>query len=251
LGSELISHASLLCAPGDNPDNARRQVHAWRHENRPPDQATTERWCKAPWADRYARTFLDDASLPLHERWNRCRTFLAKKGFHDTTRNWLEDVRGRPRETFQNQYRGELLELEILPFKQTPFAAFFDSPDPVAAGLPVAELIERIAERYAQPTNEQLKARLIIAAAFQRAFAQIMESQGADNAWQICSWFQEVYCYLVDLHNRAKTGKEILHLIRNAPESQGGLRFACEWLFDESCWQRLPAEILDLFSSSV
>jgi hypothetical protein len=36
LGSELTSHASLPCAPGDNPDNARRQVHAWRHEDRPP-----------------------------------------------------------------------------------------------------------------------------------------------------------------------------------------------------------------------
>lgn len=251
LGSELISHASLLCAPGDNPDNARRQVHAWGHENRPPDQATIERWCKVSWSDKYAGTFLNDPSLPLDERWRHCRAFLAKKGFHDKTRNWLESVRGRPRETFQNQYRGEPLELEILPFKQTPFAAFFDSPDPVAAGLPVAELIERIAERYAPPTNEQLKARLIIAAAFQRAFAQMMESQGVHNAWRICSWFQEVYCYLVDLQNQAGTGKEILRLIRNAPVSQGGLRFACEWLFDESCWQNLPAEILNLSSSSV
>lgn len=243
LGSELASHASLLCAPGDNPDNARRQVHAWRHENRPPDQTTIERWCKVSWADKYAGTFSDDASLPLNERWNRCRTFLVKKGFHDTTRNWLAGIHGKPREKFQDQYRGELLELEILPFKQTPFVAFFDSPDPIAAGLPVAELIGRIAERYAQPTNEQLKARFIIAAAFQRAFIQTMKSQGIQTAWRICGWFQEVYCYLVDLHNRTTDGREILRLIRNAPESQGALRFACEWLFDENCWRQFPAEM--------
>ena len=53
LGSELTSYASLLCAPGDEPDNARRQVHAWRHEDRPPDQATIERWSKVSWTDKY------------------------------------------------------------------------------------------------------------------------------------------------------------------------------------------------------
>ena len=243
LGSEMTSHANLLCAPGENPDNARRQVYAWRHENRPPDQATIERWCKVSWADKYAGTFSDDASLSLKERWNRCRTFLVKKGFHDTTRNWLADIRGKPREMFQDQYRGELLELEILPFKQTPFAAFFDSSDPVAAGLPVAELIERVAGRYAQPTNGQLKARLIIAAAFQRVFIQMVEMQGVQNALRICDWFQEVYCYLVDLHNRAATGEEILRLIHHAPESHGGLRYACEWLFDAEAWDKVPAEL--------
>jgi uncharacterized protein (DUF2384 family) len=250
LGCELTSHASLLCDPGFDPDNARRQVRAWRHEDRTPDQATIERWCKLSWADKYTGTFSNDESVQLNERWNRCRAFLVKKGFHNTTHNWLEGIRGKPRETFQNQYRGEMLELEILPFKQTSFAAFFDSPDPVAAGLPVAELIERIAERYAQPTNEQLKARLIIAAAFQRAFSQTLKSQGRENALRILDWFQQVYNFLVDLHNRTSNGAEILRLLRNAPESQGGLRFACGWLFDEDSWRRRPAEIMELFDSS-
>ena len=113
-----------------------------------------------------------------------------------------------------------------------------------------AELIERIAERYTKPTNEQLKARLIIAAAFQRAFIQTVRSQGRDNALRILDWFQQVYNFLVDLHNQTSNGAEILRLIRNAPESQGGLRFACEWLFDENSWRRRPAEIMELFDSS-
>src|SRR5205807_5987928 len=126
LGVELISQACLLCAPGDDPDNARRQVRAWQNENRPPDQTTIERWCKIDWAERYPGAFVDDAKLPLSERWNRCRAFLVKKGFDDVTHNWLEGLEGKPREMFQKQYRGEPLEEEILPFKQTPFAAFFD-----------------------------------------------------------------------------------------------------------------------------
>jgi len=247
LGSNLTSHASSLCDPGADPDNARRQVHAWRYEDRPPDQATIERWCKVSWTDKYSGTFPDNTALPLNERWNRCRDFLVKKGLHDPTRNWLEGVQGKPREMLQRQYRGERLEREILPFKQTPFAAFFDSADPVAAGLPVEEFIMRIAERYAQPTNAQLKARLVVAAAFQRAFVQTAKSQGIQNALRICDWFQQVYCFLMDLHNRANTRAEVLQLLRNSPESQGGLRWVCEWLFDEESWHRFPAELSAMF----
>jgi hypothetical protein len=249
-GSKLATHASLLCAPGDNPDNARRQVHAWQHEKSPPDQVTIARWCKVSWVDRYAGTFLDDISLPLNERWYRCRDFLKKKGFHDSTSNWLDGVQGKPRETLLKQYRGEMLEQEIPPFKQTPFAAFFDLPDPIAAGLPVEDLIERIAERYAQPTNRQLKTRLIIAAAFQRAFIQMIEVQEIQNALRICDWFQEVYCYLVDLNNQAAGGDEILRKIRNASESQGGLRYACEWLYDAGVWNKMPTELMADFLKS-
>ena len=99
--------------------------------------------------------------LPQNETESRCRDFLdkKKKRFLDSTCNWLENVHGKPRETFLKQYRGEMLEQEIPPFKQTPFAAFFDSPDPIAAGLPVAELIERIAERYARLTYSGPRSR--------------------------------------------------------------------------------------------
>jgi hypothetical protein len=77
-----------------------------------------------------------------------------------------------------------------------------------------------------------------------------MEAQGIHNALRICDWFQEVYCYLVDLHNRTNSGREIHHLIRNAPESEGGLRFACEWLFDVEAWNKLPTELAADFIST-
>ena len=249
LGCKLTSHASLLCAPGDEEDNARRQVHAWRYGDRVPDQITIERWCKLSWAGRYAGTFSDDVTLPLKERWSRCRAFLVKKGFHETSRNWLDGVCGA-KEMFEDQYRGEMLEREILPFKEIPFAAFFESADPTVAGLPVAELIKRVAERYAEPTNDQLKTRLIVASAFQRAFNETGRALGFENAVKICIWFQQVYCWLIDLHNQATTRDEILRLIRNSPESKGGFRSSCEWLFDEDCWRQFP-QFIRLLSSSV
>ncbi len=259
LGVPLESLADKLCHPDETEkiadrfrhlggfEDEARQVRAWLND-RPPKQKTIGHWCAQKWD--YKGTFVDDASLPLNQRWYHCRDFLKKKRFHDSTRNWLEGVHGKPRETFLKQCRGEMLEQEIPPFKQTSFAAFFDLPDPIAAGLPVEDLIERIAERYAQPTNGQLKARLMIAAAFQRAFIQMVEVQGIHNALRICDWFQEVYCYLADLNNQGADSDEILRRIRNAPKSQGGLRYACEWLYDAEAWSKLPAEFAADFIKS-
>ena len=53
----------------------------------------------------------------------------------------------------------------------------------------------------------------------------------------------------MDLHKRAHSGAEILHLLRNAPESQGGLWIAFEWLFDEKPWRHLHGEIMESFVS--
>jgi hypothetical protein len=222
-------------------EDDRRQVREWLSGNKPPKQKTINHWCGQKWD--YKGIFTDDKALPLSSRWQRCRDFLRRKQLDDTTRNWLEDVRGEVKNVLQKQYRGEPLEREILPFKETPFRAFFDSDDAIADRLPVQQLIDRIAERYGPPTNEQLRTRLIIAAAFQRAFVELVELHGITNALRICDWFQQVYCFLMDLHNRTESKDEILELIRATPESQGGLRFACEWLFDEASWIELPAEL--------
>ncbi len=251
LGGDLSSHAEMLCALGSDADNARRQIYAWLHEDRPPDLATIDRWSKKHWGDKYVGAFVDSPALPLQERWNRCRVFLARKGFDKNNGNWLENVGEKPREMFKDQYRGEPLELEILPFKETSFAAFFSSADPISAGLPVEELIRRIAERYTLPTNDQLRMRLIVAAAFQRAFTKTMKALGENRALYLLNLFQEVYCFLIDLHNRAtpQCRSEILHQLRLVPERQLGPCYICEWLLDEDSWRTLPNEITRLAMS--
>lgn len=150
---------------------------------------------------------------------------------------------------FQEQYRGELLELEILPFKETPFAAFFEAPDPVAERLPVIELVERVAERWAKPTNGQLKARLLVAAAFQRAFVKARKALGDHAAINITNRFQEVYCFLTNLNNQGSGSDGIVHLLQDTPPPQLVLRYSCEWLFVEEAWRTLPQEIAGLLKT--
>jgi len=253
LGYSLESVADKLCHPDDTEriadrfrelggiDDEARQVRAWMNDNRTPKQKTIAHWCAQPWD--YKGAFLDEPALPPHERWKRCRAFLVKKGFHNADHNWLESVDGKPREMFQKQYRGERLEEEILPFKQAPFAAFFDSPDPIAAGLPVIELIERVAERWAKPMNGQVKGRLLMAAAFQRAFVKSTESLGEQRSLHLLRCFQEVYCFLMDLNNRGIEEGDMVRLLRETPESKLRLRYLCEWLFDEESWRTLPNDI--------
>ncbi len=243
LGCELTKFAHLLSDAGDDPDNARRQVRAWRYENRPPNQEAIDRWCKVSWREMYRGVFVDDTSLPLIERWRRCREFLIRKALHNPNRNWLEAADTETKKMLQTQYRGELLELEILPFSDVPFANFFNSPDPIAARLPVAEFIDRIAERYAPPTNGQLKARLLMAAAFQRACTKSLKSLGTAGTIQVLDWFQKVYCFLMKLSNRANTAAEARQFLRETPETELMLRYSCEWLFEDRSWQTLPDEI--------
>jgi hypothetical protein len=54
----------------------------------------------------------------------------------------------------------------------------------------------------------------------------------------------------MDLHNQAVTGPEILRIIRNAPEAQCGLRYACEWLFDPEALDKFPIELAADFIGS-
>ena len=144
--------------------------------------------------------------------------------------------------------RGEMLEKEIWPINGASFAAFFDSTDPVAEGLPVGELIERVAERYAMPTNGQIRTRLIVAAAFQRAFNKLRESQGELKTVAVCAIFGEIYRFLVELEELADSKEEVLTLFQAANAVSATGRTDCEWLYNENCWERLPIELQELFN---
>jgi hypothetical protein len=248
LGDELYAHAGMLCDLGDDPDVARRQIHAWRHENRTPKPVTIARWCQGNWRDKYKGTFADAPALPLAERWKRCREFLERKGLNDFSSNWLEAAGEDVKRVFEDQYRGERLEREILPFRGLPFRTFFEAPDAIAAGLPVEEMIRRVAERYAVPTNGQLKVRLLVASAVQRAFTEMLEFLGQGPSVHLLMWFQGVYCFLMDIHNKAhpETQSEFLRLLGSVPEEQLQFRYACEWLYDEASWRTRASEIRKL-----
>jgi hypothetical protein len=244
LGEEFYSNPELLFPANNDKTVAQRQVHHCRFDRRTPDQETILRWCKQNWNGKYKGVFKDNEAMPLHERWNLCRGFLVSKGLHHSTINWVEELPEQFRASFKaNQYRGEPLELQILRFKEIPFAEFFDSLDPIAEGLPVAELIGRVAERYAQPTNGQLKARLLMAAAFQRAFQTLESTQGTDFAAKMFGTYKEIYDYLMRVQNAGTTLESKLQRLLSTPPTELKLRYACEWLLDKKCWYELPSLI--------
>ena len=242
LGEKFYSNPGLLFPKGCEGDDIKRQVYRWRYEKEPPKQDAILRWCRQNWNGKYKGTFKNDPSLPLQEQWQLCRAFLVNKGLHHSTTNWVEELPEQIRASFKaNNYRGEPLELQILRFEDFSFADFFDSPDPIAEGLPVTELIARVAVRYAKPTNQQLKARLLMAAAFQRAFLNFEPYPETDVAARICAMYKEIYHYLIQMQNAGSTRESRLDHLRSTPNNELKLRYACEWLFDEKCWEELPS----------
>ena len=239
LGTDLTDIAGLLCDAGDDAENAKRQVRLWRDGDRPPDQVTIERWCKVSWAEKYRGTFLDDPGLTLAQRWDHCRAFLIQKGFYPDSSNWLDKCDHQSRAVFSKVYRGEMLEQEIPPFKVCRFSEFFESGEPIATGLPVADLIERVATRYAAPSNPVLKARLFIAAAFQRAFRKLCETRSEDFALTSCVHFNRVYNFIVGLHADGNSREKVLARLYGAPPEMAICRESCDWLYDEARWYEL------------
>lgn len=254
LGSGLESFARELCAQGKterdyDEENAKREVREWLKGDRPPAVATIERWCRQKWD--YRGAFRHEVSLPLSEQWLRCKQYLVGKGLHEPGRNWLAGFPAEARAGFGPRYRGHQLELEILPFEEASFEDFFKAEDAIRAGLPVEAFIERVAERFRAPTNTQLRARLLIGAAFHRAFSKAFETLGPEAAVRLLGWFKDLHLVLMRLHNRANKEAEgeraILRLLREDFSWGDDRRDAVEWLFDEASWQRLPAELAARF----
>jgi hypothetical protein len=156
LGAPLQDYAHQLCAPGlelsqANLKTAKRQVQQWLYENRTPSLSTINRWCGQTW--NYKGAFKCDARRRIAEQWDCCKAFLVSKGFDQPSANWLEKLPSEFRNDYGPSFTGHALELEILPFPGVPFEVFLRERDPIRKGFPVSEFIDRVAERFAPPTN--------------------------------------------------------------------------------------------------
>ncbi len=203
LGRGLENYPVQLC--GADSEEARRQIRQWLKTARPPSFDAILRWTDAKQRWEYQGAFRDRPDLPLRERWILCRDFLARKGMRGGE-NWMAqlpaDASG---DRLRAAYRGEGLELEIPPFRavDVAFERFFASPDPIAEGLPVEELIERVACRWRQPSLTEVRIRLLVAVAAQNAVRDLSEGFSMELAGNACRWFTGAYNRLFDAQQGA------------------------------------------------
>lgn len=228
LGHPLEHFSTQLC--GNDSDNSRRQIQRWLTTNYPPDLNSILAWTARTKRWQYDGVFCDDRSLSLADRWKRCRGFLASKGMvggESWAPNLADSDHGN---LLRNAYRGETLEMEIPPFvsRKIPFKAFFESSDPVAGGLPVEELIERVAHRWQAPTSEQVRVRLLVAASAQRAISELETTFGFADAFRACQWFSEAYDLMGEALRRGDIRSDCKQLVRGLLESRlAGREFEC------------------------
>lgn len=253
LGKGLENLADQLIAESSDTDNARRQIAAWKREGRVPAIATIERWSGVEWI--YDGRFVDDPTSPLKERWDKCRFFLAGKGMIGAS-DWVKGAANSPFEPDRNlakKYRGEKLEEEIPPFKEHAFQSFFDSVDPVGAGLPVENLLERVALRWKAPTKVQLHFRLLVARAMNKAWEACVETLGTENAIAMMEWFSRCYNHYMTLCEKSEvlSATESMRIHRQLVEESDPAFHPIAAMLDERYRRRFPYFFKQMISTSL
>ena len=245
LGRRLEVFDKQLCGQASDPDNARRQISAWKNEAKPPDSETIRRWTSQRW--EYQGTFQDDLTKSLAERWRRCREFLTGKGAVGSS-DWVNSAADSPfdpERSLAKYYRGERLEEEIPPFRDYSFKQFLKSPDPIAEGLPVEKLIERVASRWRMPSPVELHSRLMLGRALNLAWNSCTNTLGAKSTLGLLRWAGCCYNHFMTVAGKS-----------NVLSAQEGMRVHCEIadradpafhpiaaMFDQGYWISLPGYI--------
>jgi hypothetical protein len=243
LGCCLSELAHELC-PGDaQGESAARQIRKWMSDGHVFSFATIERWTLASRNWNYQGSFEDVPSLPLCERWQKCKQFLVKKDMV-WRKDWRGDLGGGENASqLRDSYRGEPLEREIPPFQKAgiPFARFFEVDDPISAGLPVEALIERVAYRWSKPNNSQLRTRLLIACAMQRAAEDLTKRTSARMAFGMLGDFERIYNVVFSVLNSSEIQTVVddsrtltIAMLRNALVNEPRLLMTLETVFADS-----------------
>lgn len=245
LGVRLTTLSESLL-PKQGPDSARRAIERWLSEDVPPSYEKVEQWAAKTW--NYRGVFRDDPTKPLSLRWAECRAFLALKGMH-ADESWKQRSPALPSEQrVRSVSDGHPLELEVPKFANLSFTRFFEAADPIAEGLPVEELIQRVARRWAMPSASQLRLRLMIGCAMHRACRDLMRTSDVRTCLFLTQWFCEAYNVLLQHHLETRDQDAIVHLIAHHDFDQPEKRDALLWIYSEAHWRELPRLMTERFA---
>lgn len=140
------------------------------------DSQTIERWTKQSW--RYKGVFKDDINLPLAIRWEECRKFLKNKGYSSRPEALGEQIPGIRGVEFKTILQWELANSKV------------DE---------ITRIIGQVARRWQTPTNQALRARLLIARAANRAWEQSLRYFGPFTTRSIRGSFAWLYNRYMDV----------------------------------------------------
>lgn len=224
LGDELQNLRDKLggAARGDTP---RRCIDRWMSGGNI-DYQTIERWTNQDW--EYKGAFIDDPSLPLSIRWSECCCFLKSKGYATRPDELGEQIPG---------------------INGIAFESFFKWEQPVKDGQPVERIINQVARRWKEPTNQILRSRLLIARAANRAWKESLKYFGpfTTRAIRGCfSWHYNRYmdvCLSTGRNNMEAKFKRHIELEKKQPSPNGITAGA---MLSRECEALLPNEIRKL-----
>ncbi len=241
LGKDLEDFTVELCGNADN-ESACRQIRAWLKEERIPSFDVIERWVSQEWV--YKGTFVDNPAHSLQDRWKSCCDFLVLKGMDAPSNIQIGHVPGS--DSFKSHLHREKLDFEILRFPEHSFAEFFSSRDAIRTGLPVEELIRRVAIRWQAPTNGKLRKILFFARAVQYGWLDVKRTLGPDHFDRLVHWTNSAYNHLMQAHNQAKSLRphEIVQALGRY-RNDVGYPFLV-WPYDQKQWDLLPSNMSTL-----
>jgi hypothetical protein len=140
------------------------------------------------------------------------------------------------------RYRGERLEQEIPPFRAHAFRRFFQSLDPVGEGLPVEQLIDRVARRWNAPTRVQLHSRLMIGRAMNKAWDACSKALGVEKAFRLIRWAGCAYNHYMTLaaESQQLSAREGMRIQLRFVDPADPAFHPLTAMLDETYWASLP-----------
>ena len=143
-----------------------RSLNRYRSHCHAPSLDTIELWAKQKWA--YRGTFNPAGDTDIRIRWRRWLAFREAKSLNPAS-----------------------LYAAIGPIGIVESERWLESFDPFPDELPVAEFLDKIQRRYAQPSPQRLRAVLLWCRALQAAFAEVKAKHSIDAVWTLTDWSRQ------------------------------------------------------------
>ena len=243
LGKRLTQLAYRFDPTGRHLKTVQRELHKWRTSEVPPDVSKIEMLSKVAPQLEYPGSFELTPGQIGREHFEACCSFLAKK--LSSTPD-LENEIGI----------GMLFPLCSSTTANGTTIRFgvSSAKNNCPTEESIRDLVQRVARRYARPTQQQLRAKLLLAVGFQNVFRWARDAFGKDSwgfdiAWRLVQdyWAIENNVFLFPALFSPHT-KERRELLQAHPDLHR-IRLRAGWLFESGQLSRLYRAVGDALAT--